>query len=63
MALSAQSQLAFSEQLLTLLNAGLPLLNAVQLIQSSANTDSQPWLQEIQIQLKKGNSFSQSLAS
>ena len=63
MALSAQSQLAFSEQLLTLLNAGLPLLNAVQLIQSSADKDSQPWLQEIQIQLKKGNSFSQSLAS
>ena len=49
MALSTQSQLAFSEQLLTLLNAGLPLLNAVQLIQSSADKDSQPWLQEIQI--------------
>ena len=62
MALSAQCQLAFSEQLLTLLNAGLPLLNAVQLIQSSAPKDWQPWLESIQAQLKKGNSFSQSLA-
>ena len=63
MALSAQCQLAFSEQLLTLLKAGLPLLNAVQLIQSSAPKDWQPWLEGIQGQLKKGNSFSQSLAT
>ena len=63
MALSAQCQLAFSEQLLTLLKAGLPLLNAVQLIQSSASKDWQPWLEGIQSQLKKGNSFSQSLAT
>jgi len=63
MALSAQCQLAFSEQLLTLLNAGLPLLNAVQLIQSSAPKDWQPWLEGIQGHLKKGNGFSQSLAA
>jgi type IV pilus assembly protein PilC len=63
MALSAQCQLAFSEQLLTLLNAGLPLLNAVQLIQSSAPRGWQPWLEDIQSQLNKGNSFSQSLDS
>jgi type IV pilus assembly protein PilC len=63
MALNSQSQLAFSEQLLTLLNAGLPLLNAVQLIQSSAPKDWRPWLANIQAELKKGNSFSQSLAS
>jgi type IV pilus assembly protein PilC len=63
MALSAQCQLAFSEHLLTLLNAGLPLLNAVQLIQSSAPKDWQPWLEGIQGQLKKGNSFSQSLTT
>jgi type IV pilus assembly protein PilC len=63
MALRAQCQLAFSEQLLTLLNAGLPLLNAVQLIESSASKDWQQWLTNIQDQLKKGNSFSQSLAA
>lgn len=61
MALNAQSQLAFSEQLLTLLNAGLPLLNAIQLIQASAPKNWQPWLESIQSELKKGNSFSQSL--
>ncbi|WP_353432511.1 type II secretion system F family protein [Polynucleobacter sp. MWH-UH23A] len=63
MALSSQCQLEFSEQLLTLLNAGLPLLNAMQLIQSSAPRDWQPWLKVIQGQLNKGNSFSQSLAT
>ena len=63
MALNAYCQLAFSEQLLTLLNAGLPLLNAVELIQSSAPKDWQPWLEGIQGQLKKGNSFSQSLVN
>ncbi|QWD64240.1 type II secretion system F family protein [Polynucleobacter sp. MWH-UH2A] len=63
MALSAQYQLAFSEQLLTLLNAGLPLLNAIQLIQSSAPKNWQSWLKNIQTQLKKGNSFSQSLTT
>lgn len=63
MALSAQCQLAFSEQLLTLLNAGLPLLNAVQLIQSSAPKDWQPWIEGIQGQLNRGNSFSQSLVA
>lgn len=61
MALKAQCQLAFSEQLLTLLNAGLPLLNAVQLIQASAPKDWLSWLEAIQSQLKRGNSFSQSL--
>lgn len=63
MALSSQCQLEFSEQLLTLLNAGLPLLNAMQLIQSSAPRDWQPWLEVIQGQLNKGNSLSQSLAT
>ena len=63
MALNAQCQLAFSEQLLTLLNAGLPLLNAVQLIQASAPKDWQPWLNSIQDQLQQGNSFSQSIVT
>lgn len=63
MALRAQCQLAFSEQLLTLLNAGMPLLNAVQLIQSCSPKNWQPWLANIQSQLKEGNSFSASLAN
>ena len=61
MTLSKQSQLDFAQQLLTLLNAGLALLNALELIQSSARKDWQHWLQVIQVHLRKGNSFSQSL--
>jgi len=61
MTLSKQSQLDFAQQLLTLLNAGLALLNALELIQSSARKDWQRWLQDIQVHLRKGNSFSQSL--
>lgn len=61
MILSKQSQLDFAHQLLTLLNAGLALLNAIELIQSSAPKNWQPWLQDIQVHLRKGNSFSQSL--
>jgi type IV pilus assembly protein PilC len=61
MTLSKQSQLDFAQQLLTLLNAGLALLNALELIQSSARKDWQHWLQAIQVHLRKGNSFSQSL--
>ena len=61
MILSKQSQLAFAQQLLTLLNAGLALLNAIELIQSSAPKNWQPWLQDVQAHLRKGNSFSQSL--
>jgi type IV pilus assembly protein PilC len=61
MALSKQSQLDFAQQLLTLLNAGLALSNAIELIQSSAQKDWQPWLFNIQTQLKSGNSFSDGL--
>lgn len=63
MILSKQSQLAFAQQLLTLLNAGLALLNAIELIQSSAPKNWQPWLQDVQAHLRKGNGFSQSLIS
>jgi len=61
MALNKQSQLEFAQQLLTLLNAGLALLNALALIQASAPRAWQGWLQEVQSHLRKGNSFSQSL--
>jgi len=61
MALSKQDQLHFAEQLLTLLEAGLPLLNAIELIHSSAPKAWVSWISSIYRQLKKGESFSQSL--
>jgi type IV pilus assembly protein PilC len=61
MSLSKQYQLNFAQQLLTLLNAGLALLNAIEFIASSAPKAWQPWLRDVQAHLRKGNSFSQSL--
>ena len=61
MALSKQDQLNFAQQLLTLLHAGLALLNALQLMHSSAPKKWQGWLGDLCNQLKSGNSFSQSL--
>jgi type IV pilus assembly protein PilC len=61
MALKKQSQLDFAQQLLTLLSAGLPLLNAVELIQESSQKNWHSWLKSLLGELKKGNSFSQSL--
>ncbi|MBU3576805.1 type II secretion system F family protein [Polynucleobacter sp. UK-Kesae-W10] len=63
MALSKERQFEFAQQLLTLLNAGLALLNAIELIQASAPKEWQSWLEHIQSTLRKGDSFSQSLAS
>jgi type IV pilus assembly protein PilC len=42
MALNKQSQLDFAQQLLALLNAGLALLNAIELIQESSQKSWQP---------------------
>ena len=61
MALSKQDQFQFAEQLVILLEAGLPLLNAIELIYSSAPKVWLPWVNSIYIQLKKGESFSQCL--
>ena len=61
MALSKQNQLHFAEQLVTLLEAGLPLLNAIELIYSTAPKVWLPWVNRIYTQLKKGESFSQCL--
>ena len=61
MALSKQDQLHFAEQLVTLLEAGLPLLNAIEIIYSSAPKAWLPWVNAIYTQLKKGESFSQCL--
>ena len=61
MALKKQDQLRFAEQLLSLLDAGLPLLNAIEIIYSSAPKAWLSWLGSVHAQLKKGESFSQSL--
>ena len=61
MALSKQDQLHFAEQLVTLLESGLPLLNAMEIIYSSAPKACLPWVKSIYTQLKKGESFSQCL--
>ncbi|WP_281745432.1 type II secretion system F family protein [Polynucleobacter yangtzensis] len=63
MALSKQEQLHFADQLLTLLESGLPLLNAIALIYSTAPKSWLPWIGGIYAQLKKGESFSQCLRS
>jgi type IV pilus assembly protein PilC len=63
MALNKQNQLHFAEQLLTLLEAGLPLLNAVELIYLSAPKAWLPWVGSMHTQLKKGESFSECLRS
>ncbi|MBU3540666.1 type II secretion system F family protein [Polynucleobacter sp. UB-Tiil-W10] len=63
MALSKQDQLHFAEQLLTLLEAGLPLLNAIELIYSTAPKSWLIWISDIYKQLKRGESFSQCLRS
>lgn len=61
MALSKQVQLHFADQLLTLLESGLPLLNAMALIYSTAPKSWLTWIGGIYVQLKKGESFSQCL--
>jgi type IV pilus assembly protein PilC len=61
MAMNKHDQLHFSQQLLSLLNAGLALLNALELMHSCAPKDWRPCLLDLHSQLKKGNSFSQSL--
>jgi type IV pilus assembly protein PilC len=59
--LSKQDQLGFARQLLTLLQAGLALLNAIELIYQTAPKSWHAWLQNIHVQLKNGYSFSQCL--
>jgi type IV pilus assembly protein PilC len=61
MALNKENQLHFAEQLLTLLEAGLPLLNAMELIYTTAQKSWLPWVSSIHTKLKKGESFSQCL--
>ena len=56
--LSQSEQLHFAEQMLALLQAGLPLLNAIQLLIQSAPKSWQGWLEDVRSLLQKGNSFS-----
>lgn len=59
--LSKSDQLAFARQLLTLLQAGLALLNAIELIHQTAPKSWHAWLHNIHSQLKNGYSLSQCL--
>ena len=61
MAISKLDQLTFAQQLLSLLTAGLPLLNAMELIRASAPKRWQSYLSILCSQLKQGESFSQAL--
>lgn len=59
--MSSQKQLHFAQQLLSLLDAGLALLNAIELMHSCAAKDWRPCLSDLHSHLKKGNSFSSGL--
>jgi type IV pilus assembly protein PilC len=59
--LKRAEQLHFAQQLLTLLEAGLPLLNAIALLGRSDTKQRNHWLQSLHTLLAKGNSFSSCL--
>lgn len=59
--LSKQEQLHFAQQLLSLLQAGLALLHAIELIYQTAPKPWRQWLNTIHQQLKAGNSLSRCL--
>ncbi|QWD83681.1 type II secretion system F family protein [Polynucleobacter sp. MWH-P3-07-1] len=59
--LGIKVQLQFAEQLLSLLESGLPLLNAIELLQQVNGSDYSHFLPELYTKLKQGNSLTQSL--
>ncbi|WP_251368343.1 type II secretion system F family protein [Polynucleobacter sp. AP-Kolm-20A-A1] len=59
--MNKQDQLHFAQQLLSLLSAGLALLNAIELMHSCAPKHWRACLMDVHSQLKKGNSLSHSL--
>ena len=59
--MSSQKQLHFAQQLLSLLDAGLALLNAIELMHSCAPKEWRPCLTDLHSHLKKGNSLSSSM--
>jgi type IV pilus assembly protein PilC len=56
--LSAQDQLHFAQQLLALMHAGLPLLNAIGLLSRSSSRRSCDWIANLHQKLQQGNSLS-----
>jgi type IV pilus assembly protein PilC len=59
--MNSQKQLHFAQQLLSLLDAGLALLNAIELMHSCASKDWRPCLVDLHSHLKQGNSLSSGL--
>jgi len=59
--LGTKGQLQFAEQLLSLLESGLPLLNAIELLQQVNGSDYDHFLPKLYTKLKQGNSLTQSL--
>ncbi|CAM3741393.1 type II secretion system F family protein [Polynucleobacter paneuropaeus] len=59
--LGIKGQLQFAEQLLSLLESGLPLLNAIELLQKVNGSDYDHFLPKLYTKLKQGNSLTQSL--
>ena len=60
-ALTKQEQLHFAQQLLSLLQAGLALLHAIDLIYQTAPKSWRLWLNNLHIHLQAGNSLSRCL--
>ena len=63
MAVSKSDQLAFAQQLLSLLVAGLPLLNAMELIHATTPKHWHNCLGSLCAELRRGDSLSQSMLS
>ena len=63
MAVKKSDQLAFAQQLLALLGAGLPLLNAIELIHTTTPQNRQNYIAHLCTQLRRGESLSQSMLS
>lgn len=61
--LSQLEQLNFAQQLLSLIQAGLPLLNAIEIITQSSPKSWQGWLKQVRLHLQNGNSLSYCLGS
>lgn len=59
--LSQLEQLHFAQQLLSLIQAGLPLLNAIEIITQSTPKSWQGWLEQVRLHLQGGNSLSHCL--
>ena len=59
--LGMRGQLQFAEQLLSLLESGLPLLNAIELLQQVNGPHYGHFLPHLYTKLKQGNSLTQSL--